>query len=312
MLCHRGQLFDLDERRCDGPIDGECCRCVPASAGLGGSAYRSAQLLRALPGASAASHAASRIVDRCAQAGDDQTSRKRVSPHARCPLESGCRPRAIGRRLRTGSLRAACLHRRMSGAGTSGSDSPPFLRTFAIRCSPLRVGFVGSFIPTKAPHLLIEAARMLPRGIRDASIWPARSASYHGDDSYRTAAGAAACLIPLSVVTVPFHTIGCPSISAASTFWCCRPSGSRTRRSSSRKPSPRAARRRLPTLAEWQSRCARESTASVRARERRRVGVAAPSAPDGAWAARAPASGHPAADDDRAGRRRAAMPLLGI
>ena len=50
--------------------------------------------------------------------------------------------------------------------------------------SPLRLGFVGAFLPTKAPHLLIEAASRLPPGAVSVDLAGAAS-DYHGDGSYR-------------------------------------------------------------------------------------------------------------------------------
>ena len=186
------------------------------------------------------------------------TSRKCVS--ATCAMSSRERMSSSRhpRRLRTGSLRAAWPIT-MSGVGTSGSDSLRSTRTVRDSISPLRVGFVGSFIPTKAPHLLIEAARMLPAGSVTVDL-AGEIASYHGDDSYRTRL-APLLLIRLSVVMVPFPTIGCPNISAAWTFWSCRRSGWRTRRSSSRKHSPRGCPSSRQTLEECERRCAARWTA---------------------------------------------------
>ena len=183
MLCHRGQLFDLDERRCDGPIDGECCRCVPASAGLGGGAYRSAQLLRTLPGASAAIHAASRMVDRLVPAGDIDVMKARFS-HMRDVLSSADVVLAPSQTIADRFAACGMAHRDVE-RWDLGIRFTPVMRTVRDSVSPLRVGFVGSFIPTKAPHLLIEAARMLPAGSVTVDL-AGEIASYHGDDSYRT------------------------------------------------------------------------------------------------------------------------------
>jgi hypothetical protein len=75
MLCHRGQLFNLDGLRCDGPVDGECRRCVHPSAAVGGAAYRSARVLRALPGSSIVLRAASKVLNQVANqvAAPDET-----------------------------------------------------------------------------------------------------------------------------------------------------------------------------------------------------------------------------------------------
>jgi GT2 family glycosyltransferase/glycosyltransferase involved in cell wall biosynthesis len=182
MLCHRGQLFDLDERPCDGPIDGECCRCVPASAGLGG-AYRSAQLLRTLPGASAAIHVASRMVDRLARAGDVDVTKARFS-HMRDVLSRADVVLAPSQTIADRFAACGMAHHDVR-RWDLGIQFTPLKRTVRDPISPLRVGFVGSFIPTKAPHLLIEAARMLPAGSVTVDL-AGEIASYHGDESYRT------------------------------------------------------------------------------------------------------------------------------
>jgi GT2 family glycosyltransferase/glycosyltransferase involved in cell wall biosynthesis len=183
MLCHRGQLFDLDERRCGGPIDGECCRCVPASAGLGGGAYRSAQLLRTLPGASAAIHAASRMVDRLSRAGDIDVTKVRFR-HMRDVLSRADVVLAPSQTI-AGRFAACGMAHRDVRRWDLGIQFTPVQRAVRDSIFPLRVGFVGSFIPTKAPHLLIEAARMLPAGSVTVDL-AGEIASYHGDDSYRT------------------------------------------------------------------------------------------------------------------------------
>ena len=153
-----------------------------------------------------------------------------------------------------------------------GIQFTPVKRTVRDSVSPLRVGFVGSFIPTKAPHLLIEAARMLPRGIRDGRSGR-RDRQLPRRRLVSRTSWRRCFLIRLSVVMVPFHTIGCPNISAAWTFSSCRRSGWRTRRSSSRKRSPRGSRSSPQTLEECGEGARRGGRPSVRARQRSRVGV---------------------------------------
>jgi GT2 family glycosyltransferase len=48
----------------------------------------------------------------------------------------------------------------------------------------LRLGFVGSLMVSKAPHLLLEAIGRLPRGSVSVDLYGGHAA-YHGDDSYR-------------------------------------------------------------------------------------------------------------------------------
>ena len=48
----------------------------------------------------------------------------------------------------------------------------------------MRLGFLGSLMVSKAPHLILEAIARLPRGSVSVDLFGAYSA-YHGDDSYR-------------------------------------------------------------------------------------------------------------------------------
>ncbi len=311
MLCHRGQLFDLDERRCDGPIDGECCRCVPASAGLGGGAYRSAQLLRTLPGASAAIHAASRMVDRLVPAGDIDVMKARFS-HMRDVLSSADVVLAPSQTIADRFAACGMAHRDVR-RWDLGIRFTPVKRTVRDSISPLRVGFVGSFIPTKAPHLLIEAARMLPAGSVTVDL-AGEIASYHGDDSYRTR------LAPL---------LSDPVVQSS---WFRSPrSDARTSQPPGRsRPAVRlagelaardqggirrgAARRDFRPWWNGERRCAARSTAFCSSPGTLdALAVSASSAPDGDLGCSSGCgAGIAAADDDRAGRRGAAKPLLGI
>src|SRR5262249_36827301 len=68
-----------------------------------------------------------------------------------------------------------------------GFDHCPFRGSFRVK-SPaphLRLGFLGSLMVSKAPHVLLEAVRRLPRGAATVDLFGAPCA-YHGDDSYRS------------------------------------------------------------------------------------------------------------------------------
>jgi glycosyltransferase involved in cell wall biosynthesis len=65
-----------------------------------------------------------------------------------------------------------------------GIDVSPF-GGLQRRPSPkIRVGFAGSLMASKAPHVFLQAARMLPSDAFEAHVFGAY-APYHGDDSYR-------------------------------------------------------------------------------------------------------------------------------
>ncbi len=68
-----------------------------------------------------------------------------------------------------------------------GTGNPPFSARSggsSRHDTPLRVGFAGSLLPSKAPHVLFEAAARLPAGTVTLVILGAGT-SYHGDDSYK-------------------------------------------------------------------------------------------------------------------------------
>ena len=182
MLCHRGQLFNLDGLRCDGPVDGECRRCVPPSAAVGGAGYRGARVLRALPGSSFVIGAASKVLNQVAESDETGLTKVRFA-----------RMRDVMSRTDVILTPSATIADRFAACGMPhehfhrwdlGIRFASVPRGFRDPQTPLRAGFVGSFIPTKAPHLLIEAARKLPRGSVTVDL-AGETASYHGDDSYR-------------------------------------------------------------------------------------------------------------------------------
>jgi glycosyltransferase involved in cell wall biosynthesis len=79
LICHRGQLVDLDGRRCQGPFEGGCARCLPPGVLASGAAFRARRLLRSVhvPGTSGAVKLAARA------GGDLNVSRTELSLPAR-------------------------------------------------------------------------------------------------------------------------------------------------------------------------------------------------------------------------------------
>jgi glycosyltransferase involved in cell wall biosynthesis len=67
-----------------------------------------------------------------------------------------------------------------------GFDRAPFVATTVTPGrSRLRVGFLGSLMISKAPHVLLDAIRALPPDTVSVTLYGAHTA-YHGDDSYRS------------------------------------------------------------------------------------------------------------------------------
>lgn len=65
-----------------------------------------------------------------------------------------------------------------------GIDHAPFHAARRTASSRLRLGFAGSLMVSKAPHLILEAFSGLPQGAATLTLYGAYS-PYHGDDRYR-------------------------------------------------------------------------------------------------------------------------------
>jgi GT2 family glycosyltransferase len=79
-----------------------------------------------------------------------------------------------------------------------------FDRSTSERQSPLQLGYLGSLMVSKAPHLLIEAWKQLPPGAARIRI-AGGFVPYHGDDSYRRG------LAPLLTLPGVEHTGSLPN-----------------------------------------------------------------------------------------------------
>jgi glycosyltransferase involved in cell wall biosynthesis len=66
-----------------------------------------------------------------------------------------------------------------------GIDHARFTRVERSHTGPLRIGFLGSLMISKAPHVLLEAFARLPAGAATVTLIGSH-APYHGDDSYRS------------------------------------------------------------------------------------------------------------------------------
>lgn len=184
LMCHRGQLLRRDGRRCVGPFDGGCDGCVPSGVLAGPTAYRAGRIARALPvpGAAAAVHAATTVRELCtskAQTREASWARLEHLRHAVRGVDLFLAPSAT---MQQWALRFGIDRRRLLRC-RQGIDLAPFahvLRTPGDRC---RLAFAGSLIPSKAPHVLLEAAASL----RSGSVWVdllGTVGMYHGDPSY--------------------------------------------------------------------------------------------------------------------------------
>ena len=179
MMCHRGQLVDLDLKLCAGPLPAGCARCLGAVAAPP-SAYRAVSRMSRVPGLR-------RLARRLGPEAGEALQR-------RASLE---RAQRMQSRLRLAELLLApsqAIADRFTAFGVAperlrrhelGIDLAPVHERPARRAPDgvLRVGFFGALLPSKAPHVALAACAGLPAGRWELRVFGGH-ASYHGDDRY--------------------------------------------------------------------------------------------------------------------------------
>ncbi len=188
LICHRGQLLDTNLERCEGPQQG-CDRCVMPHAGLSGPGYSSAAALAALVGrlpggiARPLRRIGGRVVPflgRRANAADAGLERSRhmldIAGRTNLFLAPSQTLRDHFIRFGVPAERVRHIHQ--------GIDHGPLEDLKHEPSDRLRIGFLGSMMASKAPHILLEAFALLPEGAATLEIFGG-FAAYHGDDSYR-------------------------------------------------------------------------------------------------------------------------------
>jgi GT2 family glycosyltransferase/glycosyltransferase involved in cell wall biosynthesis len=179
LACHRGQFLDVDYDRCPGASAAACARCIGAAAlprALDPIVPVARRLTRWLPGravpgvrfgdAPAAREAASRLAHMRA-----------LAPNIARFLAPS---RTLLQRFMEFGIPADRLHLQEQGINQA--------RIRAAHRQPgdrLRVGFLGSLMISKAPHLLLEAVEGLPERALSVHLFGGLS-PYHGDDRYRS------------------------------------------------------------------------------------------------------------------------------
>lgn len=187
LLCHRGQLLDLDGRVCRDPA--ACHSCLGgigsmAATFTGASVIRSVE--RRLPQSiarplrDAASRAAALVT------GDESSRVQHVrrADHLRRVCLQATRILAPSAFIRERFIDFGIPPARMTTVAL-GVDHTPFSGINRPPAKCLRFGFLGSLMLSKAPHLLLEAFARLPRGAATLDVIGAQ-VPYHGDDTYRS------------------------------------------------------------------------------------------------------------------------------
>lgn len=191
LVCHRGQLLDVNYRVCNGPESNEppgCHACVGAAGGAGAVSFMGAVAVRALERRLPATPArqlrsvAGRLGTLASSTGESEHQARKRLDHMRQVCADVTQFFAPSRHMRDRFVQFGVAPDRITVAGY-GVDSAPFAQLERPASGRLRLGFLGSLMVSKAPHVLLEAIGRLPRGAVSVDLFGAYSA-YHGDDSY--------------------------------------------------------------------------------------------------------------------------------
>ena len=200
LICHRGQLLDRRLNVCSGPEASGCGACLGPAAGAGAGVYSARSALttieRVLPsaltrplraaGAFVAGIPPSRFAPwRADKAGEGREREESVArmTHMREVAAHVTHFFAPSRFMRDRFIAFGIDPARIT-VSEYGRPVSSFARQPAAARPPLRLGFLGSLMVSKAPHLLLEAAAALPPGSVSIELF-GEPVDYHGDTSYR-------------------------------------------------------------------------------------------------------------------------------
>jgi GT2 family glycosyltransferase/glycosyltransferase involved in cell wall biosynthesis len=187
LMCHRGQLLDTAFKPCNGPDPASCGRCLGPAASAGALTFAAARAARVLVRSSALPRplrtAADLFAGTAASSGAaTQEAVKRLG-HMRDVCEKVSHFIAPSQYLRDRFVEFGIPSTKIT-LSPYGFDHAPFRKLTRTSSDRLRIGFFGSLMVSKAPHVLLDAAGRLPPGRMSIDLFGAHTA-YHGDDSYR-------------------------------------------------------------------------------------------------------------------------------
>lgn len=188
-LCHRGQLLDVNMKVCAGPEPDGCGACIGPAAILPPSAYAARGAIARMGGLVPApalpvlrQFAATLGSLKGSDAGA-AASRTRLNDMRRA-MDGVAHFFAPSRSMRDRFVAFGIDPDRISVSEYGLAPMMDRPQSSGQR-RPLRVGFLGSLMASKAPHLLIEACAGLPADSVTVDLW-GDAVDYHGDDRYRS------------------------------------------------------------------------------------------------------------------------------
>jgi glycosyltransferase involved in cell wall biosynthesis len=184
LMCHRGQRFNRRFEVCTGAVAGRCADCLEPAAAVGeGAPLALRRLVRGRPWLERAARFAAGVSARAAtRSYPGQADYTRRTVHMRGVAAGVHRFLAPSASLAADFVAWGLPGSRVTFHGY-GVDIPPRSASAAAREGPLRAGFVGSLLPSKAPHVLLEAARAIGAGGVTVDVAGA-AVAYHHDSRY--------------------------------------------------------------------------------------------------------------------------------
>lgn len=189
LICHRGQLLDRQLHVCSGPEPAGCGACLGSPAGVGDGIYAARSVLtsmeRALPTAVTRPLRAAGAFVAGVKAGDTREREESAArlAHMRDMAAHVTHFFAPSRFMRDRFIAFGIDPARVT-VSEYGRAVTPAARQPKAASAPLRLGFLGSLMVSKAPDLLLEAASELPSGSVSVELF-GEPVDYHGDTSYR-------------------------------------------------------------------------------------------------------------------------------
>ncbi len=181
LMCHRGQLVDMDGHRCGGPGGEGCRRCLPAAALASRAAFQSGRALQTLsiPGLSSIINAAGCVWTAATPADRVQTATITRLQHMKAAVADVAVLLAPSDTIASTFASSGFVAERIVRCN-QGIDVGPFERIGRQSASTLRIGFAGGLLPTKGLDVLLDAIERLPAHSVSLDVFGG-TAGYHGD-----------------------------------------------------------------------------------------------------------------------------------
>jgi GT2 family glycosyltransferase/glycosyltransferase involved in cell wall biosynthesis len=187
LICHRGQLVDVEGRRCRGPFGEGCAKCVLPEMLAPPAAFRAGRTMRSLPlpGAAAAVSLAASAIGTTRSERQLRAATLARLRHMQAAVKTVDLFLAPSRTLADAFAPFQIPDGRLVSCD-QGIRLGPHTPVRRGRSGPLRIGFAGGIQPTKGLDVLLDAVELLSPGAVVVDVLGSGGA-YHGRDHYARA-----------------------------------------------------------------------------------------------------------------------------